>query len=1048
MEYEYIRVASWIPLIAVLSWTQATGRPWLTGFPIVLLRIISSCWEQITLALANPNYRFLIIVALRYYRLVGNLLAYYILYEPDPIPANPTVTAKNVHVVLPTIDPGNEAFVKCVQSILRHSPGWLTVVCGGEQHKQKAAEQVDHALNHATNHPTFITIDHISYGHKRQQMCHVLDRLAEHKDQNRDTIVVFVDDHVWWNGDRFLEHLLAPLEGEHVALVGTRKRVARDRGRGFKDSFINFIGSIYLERHNFECSAANAIDGGVMVISARTLAIRARVAMEEEFRRGFTNERFFFNRFGPLNSDDDNYITRYVVKKRLGIKFQNDTKHEEIMYTTLGIDGWGKICGQFDRWARTQWRSNATSLFRDTTVWIDHPWTSLTVYLTWFFNFAAIWDPLIVYTWYHSTYQNVQWYHIAAIILGSKMIKLYPYFRRHPEEVFYFFPLYIVFGYCHSWVKLKALFTFYNIRWSGRPTTDDGTVLAATNDDDDDNDKQHNTPISPLSRRASSFTDRRSSLYDPRRQSDSKSPSCNTFLQALLHRASVSPGRSATVSALRGGESTSLHMPPLTPSASRDSTPFNRRGLRSDGPPTRSTRDGYGSRLSSGVVPPMLSPRSPLRSRGNPGVHGPPAPTPRPRPRRTSYDRVRSTRFSWDDDMDHFVKKKIDNVQTFKSSKPMPPAPKVDVETHLRSVQSLGCESSKPWPSYDKVRRGYECDRLHLNGGGIFAREEHLPAVTKSKDLTLKAIYSRSLKSAQSLGTDPGKVDLYSDDSGEGKGLDDLLARNDIGAAIIALPIKNQPEYIKKALLAGKHVLSEKPVAENVKDAVELIEWHEKEIAPKGVTWGVAENVRFWAASVHAGEQRAEMGRALTFRARQQMLVEPGGKYYETDWRKVPTHQGGFLLDGGVHFAAVLRLLLRKDDPIVSLSAQTAQLQEHLPPVDTIEAVAKTKSGAVGSMSMSVGTTVKGSEYHIGCEKGFVSVSGNIVTVDGKEEEIQEEGSGVTPEVRAWGEALSNNKENALQSPREALADLEIIEVCLRSGEQEGKPIDLKHQQL
>lgn len=332
-------------------------------------------------------------------------------------------------------------------------------------------------------------------------------------------------------------------------------------------------------------------------------------------------------------------------------------------------------------------------------------------------------------------------------------------------------------------------------------------------------------------------------------------------------------------------------------------------------------------------------------------------------------------------------------------------------------------------------------------GGGIFAREEHLPAVEKSKDLTLKAIYSRSLKSAKSLETDSSKVDLYSDDSGEGKGLDSLLAREDVTAVIIALPIKNQPEYIRKALVAGKHVLSEKPVAENVREAVELIDWYEKEILPRGTTWGVAENARFWAARIKAGEERSKLGRALTFRARQQFLVNSGGKYYETDWRKVPTHQGGFLLDGGVHFAAVLRLLLR-DDHLVSLSAQTAQLQEHLPPVDTVEAATKAKSGAVGSISFSFGTTANGSEYNIGCEKGFVSVTNTMVTVDGKQEEVEEEGSGVTPEIRAWGESLAQKQANVLQSPREALADLEIIEACLRSGEQGGKPIELKYQDV
>lgn len=337
-----------------------------------------------------------------------------------------------------------------------------------------------------------------------------------------------------------------------------------------------------------------------------------------------------------------------------------------------------------------------------------------------------------------------------------------------------------------------------------------------------------------------------------------------------------------------------------------------------------------------------------------------------------------------------------------------------------------------------------------LLGSGIFAREEHLPAIAASAHLTLRAVYSRSLKSAKAAiapeqTNDGDEIQFYSDDSESGSQLDDLLLRDDIKAVVIALPIKNQAAYVRRALTAGKHVLSEKPVAENLREAAELIDWYEKEIKPRGTTWGVAENVRFWAATVYAGEQRAKMGKALTFRARVQTLVPRGGKYFETSWRKVPTHQGGFLLDGGVHYAAALRLLLGKDDPLVSISAFTAQLQEYLPPVDTIEAVARSKSGAVGSISISFGTTGRGSEYHVASQDGFVSVSRNVVKVGEKEETIEEEGSGVKPEVRAWGEGLASGKPNELQNPREALADLEIVEACLKSG---GKAVELAFQTL
>jgi len=330
-------------------------------------------------------------------------------------------------------------------------------------------------------------------------------------------------------------------------------------------------------------------------------------------------------------------------------------------------------------------------------------------------------------------------------------------------------------------------------------------------------------------------------------------------------------------------------------------------------------------------------------------------------------------------------------------------------------------------------------------GGGIFAREEHIPAIQASKDLQLLAVWSRSLKSAESVGADVKDLALYSEDSGEGKSLDDLLARTDIKAVTIALPIKNQPEYIRKALLAGKHVLSEKPVAENIKDAKQLIQWYNTEIKPKNVTWGVAENFRYLNSFNYAAEGRKKLGKTIGFRLRMQTLVE-GGKYFETDWRKVPTHQGGFLLDGGVHFTAGLRLLLGPDNPLVSISAHTSQMQEHLPPVDSIEATAKAKNGAIGSISLSFGTTHKGSEWTIACQEGIASVSGSKVTLKGETTDVEDERSGVPPEIRYWGQALAAGKTNESQSPEEALADLEIIEACLQSGEQDGKAIKLQCQ--
>lgn len=169
----------------------------------------------------------------------------------------------------------------------------------------------------------------------------------------------------------------------------------------------------------------------------------------------------------------------------------------------------------------------------------------------------------------------------------------------------------------------------------------------------------------------------------------------------------------------------------------------------------------------------------------------------------------------------------------------------------------------------------------------------------------------------------------------------------------------------------------------------------------------------------------------LGLRVRMGQMVKPGGKWYETAWRKTPDYQGGFLLDGGVHYIAGTRVFLGPTNAIVRTSAHTQQLQEHLPPVDTVDATVKLASGATGTVSMSFGTTFKGNEYSVACENGTVTVlRGKVVVIkDGAEEvkEFPDEGSGVTPESRAWGESIVSGKADPRQSPEEALADLELV---------------------
>ena len=152
--------------------------------------------------------------------------------------------------------------------------------------------------------------------------------------------------------------------------------------------------------------------------------------------------------------------------------------------------------------------------------------------------------------------------------------------------------------------------------------------------------------------------------------------------------------------------------------------------------------------------------------------------------------------------------------------------------------------------------------------------------------MTLKAIYSRSQHSAEALAAaskNPSSVDVYFDSPAvPGKSLDDLLQRADISAVDVALPILHQPGVVEKAICAGKHVLSEKPVAGDIAAAQKLIAWYEGLDEGKPL-WGVAENFRYMPTLRYAVKRVEEIGgRVTTFRLQMNAFVRSDSKYFNT----------------------------------------------------------------------------------------------------------------------------------------------------------------------
>jgi len=130
-----------------------------------------------------------------------------------------------------------------------------------------------------------------------------------------------------------------------------------------------------------------------------------------------------------------------------------------------------------------------------------------------------------------------------------------------------------------------------------------------------------------------------------------------------------------------------------------------------------------------------------------------------------------------------------------------------------------------------------------------------------------------------------------------------LLERADVEAVVIATLPDSQPEIVRAAITAGKHVLVEKPAARHVEELLALPQL----AAEHDVRVRVGFNHRYHRALQQARRlvDSGILGPLMFVRARYGHGGRPG---YETEWRAQPQRSGGGeLIDQGVHLIDLAR---------------------------------------------------------------------------------------------------------------------------------------------
>lgn len=190
--------------------------------------------------------------------------------------------------------------------------------------------------------------------------------------------------------------------------------------------------------------------------------------------------------------------------------------------------------------------------------------------------------------------------------------------------------------------------------------------------------------------------------------------------------------------------------------------------------------------------------------------------------------------------------------------------------------------------------------RLGIIGAGSIARLGHVPAIQQMQGAELVAICRRNKEKADELGKQWGVKEIYYD-------YRDLVKSKNIDAVLVTTPNVNHKEGVIAAAKEGKHVLCDKPIATNLRDAREMV----KACDENKVKFQIGFNQRFWN-QVEIAKQLVEEGTigqvkgfSTTFKVR--VADYPA----DSDYRFQTELSGGSsLIDPGIHRIDMARFFM------------------------------------------------------------------------------------------------------------------------------------------
>jgi UDP-N-acetyl-2-amino-2-deoxyglucuronate dehydrogenase len=256
--------------------------------------------------------------------------------------------------------------------------------------------------------------------------------------------------------------------------------------------------------------------------------------------------------------------------------------------------------------------------------------------------------------------------------------------------------------------------------------------------------------------------------------------------------------------------------------------------------------------------------------------------------------------------------------------------------------------------------------RVALVGCGRIARN-HVEAIKLIDGLELVGACDSDEERAKAL-TTPLGIPAF-------KSYEKMLAEVDCDVVAITTPSGLHPAQGVIAARAGKHVVTEKPMAISLRGADELV----KACDDAGVKLFVVKQNRL-NAPIQRLKQAVDKGRfGRLYVANCTVRWSRPQEYYDqAPWRGTWEFDGGAFMNQASHYVDLIQWLV---GPVDGVMARTATLARKIETEDTGVAIFRFRSGALGVMEVTMLTYPKNMEGSITIlgEKGSVKIGGTAV---------------------------------------------------------------------